>query len=131
MIRLISSFLGVLLAIVVAIVIFAPDRIPAGWGYEPTPVDVQVQSDLGGEILGSLLGKEQKNIVISNQYSAPLYNVTINLLGKNGLIKKQYIQSVLGIGDKIVLGWTKQWQIEAGDQLTVAAAHYKKTDWAL
>ena len=55
--RIISSFIGFLLAITLSIFIFAPDRLPAGYGFQPVPVELNVTNSLAGDLVESLTGK--------------------------------------------------------------------------
>jgi len=131
MLRILSSFIGFMLAIVVSIFIFAPDRIPAGWGFAPVPVEVNISSSLGSELIGSLTGKSDKNVRIQNTYSAPLYNLQVTLFDAELKLKKQFIQPVLPINSILTLGWAEQWDIRPGDKVTISAAAYHSVDWAL
>ncbi len=131
MFKALSSFIGFMLAIIVSIVIFAPDRIPAGWGFEPVPVEVTVGSNLGGELISALTGQSDKNVRIKNIYNQPLYNLHATLYDADMQIKKQIIKQSLGINSILTLGWAEQWDIQTGDQLHVSAAGFKAEVWAL
>jgi len=131
MFRILSSFIGFMLAIVVSIFIFAPDRIPTGWGFSPVPVEVNISSSLGSELIGSLTGKSDKNVRIKNIHSAPLYNLHVTLFDKEMILKKQFIQPILPINNILTLGWAEQWDIKQGDKVNISAAAYRSVDWAL
>ncbi len=129
--RILSSFIGFMLAVVISIVIFAPDRIPAGWGFEDVPVEVNVGTNLGGELISALTGKSDKNVRILNKHNKPLYNLQITLYNADMIVKKQYIKASLGINSVLTLGWAEQWDIQTGDQIEVSAAAFKAVIWAL
>jgi len=131
MFRILSSFIGFMLAVIVSIVIFAPDRIPVGWGFESIPVEVNVGSNLGGELISALTGKSDKNVRIKNTHNEPLFNVQITLYDANMNIKKQYFKQALGINSVLTLGWAEQWDIQVGDQVGVTAAAFQSVIWAL
>ena len=131
MLRFLSSFFGFTLAIVVSIFIFAPDRIPSGWGMQPTPVEINVGSNLGGELVSALTGKSDKNIRIKNSHNDVLYNVIVTLYNDEMQLKKQFIKDVLPINSVLTLGWAQQWNIQKGDQVSVSAAAFQSVNWAL
>jgi len=129
--RILSSFIGFMLAVIVSIIIFAPDRIPAGWGFEAVPVDINVGSNLGGELISALTGKSDKNVRIKNTHNKPLYNVQVTLYDANMNVKKQFLKPALGINSVLTLGWAEQWDIQIGDQVGVTAAAFQAVVWAL
>lgn len=131
MFRILSSFIGFMLAVVVSIIIFAPDRIPAGWGFEDVPVEVNVGSNLGGELISALTGKSDKNVRIKNIHNKPLYNLQVTLYNDNMKVKKQFIKQILGINSVLTLGWAEEWDIQSGDKVSVSAAAYQSVEWAL
>jgi len=131
MFRILSSFIGFFLAVVVSIVIFAPDRIPVGWGIEKVPAEVNVGSNIGGELISALTGKSDKNVRITNTSRKPLYNLQVTLYNADMTVKKQFIKQALGINSTLTLGWAEQWDIQPGDQVGVAAAAYQSVIWAL
>jgi len=131
MFRILSSFIGFMLAIVVSIFIFAPDRIPSGWGIKPTPVEINVGSNLGGELISALTGKSDKSVRIKNTHDGVLYNVDVKLYNADMALKKQHIEATLPINGMLRLGWAQQWNIEEGDQVNVSAAAYQAVNWAL
>ncbi len=131
MLRTLSSFIGFMLAIILSIFIFAPDRIPVGWGYKPVPVEVNVGTNLGGELISALTGKSDKNIHIKNIHTAPLFNVHVILYDSNMTLKKQFIKDRLPINSVLTLGWAEQWDIQNGDQIDISAAAYQSILWAL
>jgi len=129
--RFITSFISFSIAILLAIVIFAPDRIPPGYGYEPVPVELEVVSSITGQIVESVTGKSGKNIVVKNMAEKPIYNVRITLLNGENQIKHQFVKSTLPASEKITLGWAQKWEILSGDQLEIIASMYYKSTWAL
>ena len=131
MFRVLSSFIGFMLAIVLSIFIFAPDRIPAGWGFKTVPVEVNVGTNLSGELMSALTGKSDKNVRIKNVHTAPLFNVQVILYDENMMLKKQYIKDRLPINNVLTLGWAEQWDIQNGDQIKISAAAYQSIMWAL
>lgn len=131
MFRILSSFIGFMLAIILSIFIFAPDRIPAGWGFNAVPIEVNVGTNLGGELMSALTGKSDKNVRIKNIHSAPLFNVQVILYDSKMTLKKQYIADRLPINNVLTLGWAEQWDIQSGDQIKVSAAAYQSVMWAL
>ena len=52
--RLLTSFFGFLLAIGVTIYLVAPERLPAGYGFQPVPVELVVESTLAGELVDTI-----------------------------------------------------------------------------
>ena len=131
MMRILSSFIGFILAIVVTIVIFAPDRIPVGYGFEPVPVELVVENTLAGQLVETMTGKSGKNVVLTNTSTTPLNNLTVSLLDSTNNIKHQHIESKMPASDKLTLGWVNNWTIESGDQLEVKASGFYKVLWAL
>ncbi len=129
--RIISSFIGFLLAIVITIFIFAPDRLPVGYGFEPVPVELTVQKTLAGELVETMTGESAKNLVIKNTSNKIINNLTLTLRDKDGKIKHQYIELRLPINGEVSLGWLQKWSFEPGDELEAAASAYYKVVWAL
>lgn len=131
MTKILTSFIGFFLALVVAIVIFSPERIPNGWGIEPTPVELSVSSDLGSEIFGSLTGKSRINIKLKNQLSKPIYNLEVNLYDIDKKLKHQFIQPQMTAQESLTLGWLQKWNIMETDSVTISAAAYQEVIWSL
>jgi len=129
--RILTSFIGFVLAIVITIFIFAPERLPIGYGFKPVPVELVVENTLTGQIVESVTGKSGKNLVLTNTSGAPINNLTVTLKGENQQIKHQYIAPVLPAAQKVNLGWAKNWSVEAGDELEVKASAYYQVVWAL
>ena len=129
--RTLSSFIGFALAIVVSVFIFAPERIPAGYGFKPVPVELVVENTLAGQLLESVTGQSGVSLVIKNTSDAPLNNVTITLRDAQQNIKNQIITAQMPAADTITLGWSKQWMVEPGDELEIKASTYYKVLWAL
>ena len=129
--RIITSFIGFLLAITLSIFIFAPDRLPAGYGFEPVPVELTIENSLAGELVETLTGKSGKNLVLKNNSSKPIYNFTVTLRNDQKQIKQQYIKSMLPAAEEVTLGWAKKWEIAAGDELEVKASTFYLVEWAL
>ena len=131
MMKILTSFIGFILAILVAIVIFAPERLPVGYGFEPVPVELVVQNTLTGQLVESMTGKSGKNVVLTNTSNAPLNNLTVSLLDSDNSIKHQHIETKMPASGQLTLGWINNWAIEAGDQLEVKSSGYYKVLWAL
>ncbi|MBL7003123.1 MAG: hypothetical protein ISR69_03750 [Gammaproteobacteria bacterium] len=131
MFKILSSFVGFLLAFLVSIAIFAPDRIPAGWGFEAVPVEVNINSDLGSQLFSSITGKSKKNVRIKNISMSPIYNLQVNLLDADKKLKKQFVADKLTASGILTLGWAEEWDVQEGDQVAVKAAAYKEVLWAL
>ena len=129
--RLLTSFLGFVLAIVISIFIFAPERLPAGYGFEPVPVELVVESSIAGQLVESMTGKSGKNLVLKNISAEPINNLMVTLRNENQTIKHQYISPVMPAAQTVTLGWARKWQIDAGDELEVKASAYYKVLWAL
>ncbi len=129
--RILSSFIGFALAIILAIFIFAPDRLPVGYGFEPVPVDLTVENTVVGELVEKMTGANGKNLVIRNTANKVLNNLTLTLRGKDGKIKRQHIVERFPIAGKVTLGWAQDWAFEPGDELEAAASAYYKVVWAL
>jgi hypothetical protein len=129
--RIVSSFIGFVLAITITIFIFAPERLPVGYGFEPVPVELTVQNSLVGELAQKVTGKSSKNLVIKNFSSSPLNNLTVTLRDAGRKIKHQYIAEVLPAANEVTLGWAQNWSIETGDELEVMASAYYRVVWAL
>jgi len=81
--RILTSFIGFVLAIVITIFIFAPERLPIGYGFKPVPVELVVENTLTGQIVESVTGKSGKNLVLTNTSGAPINNLTVTLKGEN------------------------------------------------
>jgi hypothetical protein len=129
--RIVTSFIGFLLAIVIAIFIFAPERLPVGYGFEPVPVELVVENTLAGDLVQAVTGKNGKDLVISNTSQSPINNLTITLRDKDMKIKNQYVSPVMPAANQIRLGWAKEWQFENGDELEISASAYYKVVFAL
>jgi hypothetical protein len=129
--RLISTIVGFLLALAIAILVFAPDRLPAGYGFAPAPVSLKVEDTIAEQIVEALFGEDTKTLVLTNSSDKPLYNVIATLRDKEGRIKKQAIRSVLPAAEQMRLGWVDGWKVEPGDLLEVKTSLYKPVEWAL
>ncbi len=129
--RLLTTLIGFLLALFIAIIVFAPDRLPSGYGFSPAPVALKVEGSIADQIVESLFGEDAKTLVLSNSSEKPLYNVVVTLRGKDGRIRKQSIRSVLPAAEQLRLGWVDGWKMEPGDVLEVKASLYKPVEWAL
>ena len=129
--RILSSFIGFVLAISLTIFIFAPERLPVGYGYEPVPVELVVENSLAGQLVESVTGKSGKDLVITNTSHKPIYNLTVTLRDGNQNIKHQHITSLLPASEQVTLGWAKNWVIASGDELEIKASAYYKVIWAL
>lgn len=129
--RILTSFLGFVLAIVITIFIFAPERIPAGYGFKPVPVELVIENTLAGQLVETMTGKSGTNLILKNTSNAPLNNVTVTLRDGAHNIKHQYVTPVMPAAEKVTLGWARQWVIEPGDELEVKASTYYKVLWAL
>ena len=129
--RILTSFIGFVLAICVTILIFAPERLPVGYGFEPVPVELTVENSLAGQLVESLIGQSGKNLVITNTHTRPIYNLTVTLRDSGGAIRHQHVTAVFPASEEIVLGWARQWAIESGDALEISASSYHKVEWAL
>lgn len=129
--RIISSFIGFVLAIAISIFIFAPDRLPVGYGVQPVPIELVVENSLAGQLVETVTGKSGKNLVLTNTSKEPLHNLTVTLLGENQRIKHQHVATLLPASQQLTLGWANKWEIKAGDQLEVKASAFYKVVWAL
>ena len=129
--RILTSFIGFVLAIAITIFIFAPERLPVGYGFEPVPVELVVENSLTGALVESVTGKSGKNLVLTNTSTTPINNLTVTLRDRDLKIKHQYISPVMPAAKRINLGWTKNWSVEEGDELEVKASAYYKVVWAL
>ena len=129
--RILTSFVGFMLAIALSIFIFAPDRIPAGYGYQPVPIELSVENTLAGDLVEKFTGKNGKNLVLKNTHDRPLYNVMITLRNDSRQIKHQFIKSRMPAAEEIVLGWAEKWDVKSGDELEVKASTYYSVVWAL
>lgn len=129
--RLFTTLAGFLLALFIAILVFAPDRLPAGYGFTPAPLALKVEDTIAEQIVETLFGEDAKTLVLTNQSEKPLYNVVATLRDKDGGIKKQAIKSVLPAAEQLRLGWVEGWKVEPGDILEVKASLHKPVEWAL
>ncbi len=129
--RILTSFIGFTLAIVISIFIFAPERLPAGYGFEPVPVELTVESSLAGDLVETITGKSGKNLVLRNTSGEPINNLIVTLRDGNQNIKHQYVAPVMPAAQVLVLGWARQWEVSPGDELEVKASTFYKVLWAL
>lgn len=129
--RIVTSFVGFVLAIAITIFIFAPERLPAGYGFEPVPVELVVENTLAGQLVETVTGKGGKNLVIKNTSSSPINNLMVTLRDENHQIKHQYIMPVMPAAKEVTLGWAREWMVQSGDELEVKASAYYKVVWAL
>ncbi len=129
--RILTSFTSFLLAIVISIFIFAPERLPAGYGFEPVPVELTVESSLAGQLVETVTGKSGKNLVIKNTSDSMINNLTVTLRDENQNVKHQLVMPVMPVANSVRLGWAKKWIIKSGDELEIKASTYYKVLWAL
>jgi hypothetical protein len=129
--RIISSFIGFALAIAISIFIFAPDRLPVGYGVKPVPIELMVENSLASQLVETVTGKSAKNLVLTNTSNAPIYNLTVTLMDENNKIKHQNVTAVLPAAQEVTLGWAKKWSVQSGDQLEVKASAFYQVTWAL
>ncbi len=129
--RILSSFIGFVLAIVVTIFIFAPEKLPVGYGFKPVPVELLVKNSIAGELVEQFTGKSGKNLVLKNISVTPINNLTVTLRDENNNIKHQYIATIMPAAKEVTLGWVNNWSIESGDELEVMASAYYRVFWAL
>jgi len=129
--RILTSFIGFVLAIVITIFIFAPERLPVGYGFEPVPVELVVKNSLAGELVQKITGNSSKNLVLKNISTTPINNLTVTLRDGEQNIKHQYIAAIMPAANEVTLGWVKNWSIESGDELEVMASAYYRVVWAL
>ena len=129
--RILTSFIGFVLAIVITIFIFAPERLPVGYGFEPVPVELVVKNSLAGELIHKITGNSSKNLVLKNISTSRINNLTVTLRDGEQNIKHQYIAPVMPAANEVTLGWVKNWSIESGDELEVMASAYYRVVWAL
>lgn len=129
--RILTSFIGFVLAIVITIFIFAPERLPVGYGFEPVPVELVVQNSLAGELVQKITGNSGRNLVVKNISTTPINNLTVTLRDGNKKIKHQYIEPLMPAAKEVTLGWVKNWSIESGDELEVMASAYYRVFWVL
>jgi hypothetical protein len=129
--RVLTSFIGFALAIFISVYIFAPERIPPGYGLKPVPVELIVENTLAGQLVESVTGQSGANLVIKNTAGAPLNNVTVTLRDGQQNIKNQFIIEQMPATHTVTLGWANQWVVEAGDELEIMASTYYKVLWAL
>lgn len=129
--RILTSFIGFLLAIVITIFIFAPDRLPVGYGFKPVPVELVVNNSLAGELVQQITGNSGKNLILKNMSTSPINNLTVTLRDADHNIKHQYVKAVMPAANEVTLGWVKNWSIESGDELEVEASAFYKVVWAL
>ena len=129
--RIVSSFIGFALAIAISIFIFAPDRLPVGYGVKPVPVELVVENSLASQLVETVTGKSAKNLVITNTSSDPIYNLTLTLKDEKSHIKHQHVTALLPASQQLSLGWANKWSVQPGDQLEVKASAYYQVVWAL
>lgn len=129
--RILTSFIGFVLAIVITIFIFAPDRLPVGYGFQPVPVELVVQNSIAGELVQKITGNSSKNLVLKNISTTPINNLTVTLRDEERNIKHQYVSPLMPAANEVTLGWVKNWSIESGDELEVMASAYYRVVWAL
>ena len=129
--RILSSFIGFLLAIAVTVYFVAPERLPPGYGFQPAPVELVVESSLAGELVERFTGKSGKNLILKNSSASPIYNLTATLRDESQAIKHQHVETMLPAAATLSLGWAKQWEVNPGDELEVKAATYYKVVWSL
>lgn len=129
--RLLSSFIGFVLAIVITIFIFAPERLPAGYGFKPVPVELEVENTLAGQLVESVTGKSGKSLLLKNSSTSPINNLVVTLRGSDHQIKHQHISRLMPAAEKLRLGWSNNWTIEQGDELEVKASTYYPVLFAL
>lgn len=125
--KLLSTFVAVLAAIVVAVVLFAPERLPPGIGLQPVPVDVTVSKSLVGQVLG----QDRTEVTVTNAADRPLHNVTLALRARDGRDKKTARVPQWPPGESRDLGWMKGWEIQPEDRLEISASGYYAVTWRL
>jgi len=131
--RFISTFLAVSLAIIASVVLFAPERLPPGYGMSEIPVAVNIKEDTAMKMLGAITGNKQqsKSLSISNDSAETLHNLEVRLIDADGSIKNVYqLPSLIGKGS-FRLGWAQDWRIQTGDTVQMRASLYYPKKWAL
>jgi hypothetical protein len=131
MFKFLGTFLAVLAAIVVAVFLFAPERLPPGIGVQPVPLDVTVSDSVVGQVLGQVLGEERMHVTVANNSGKALSNVNVTLRDPTGADKKSIYVSRWAAGESRELGALQGWDIEPGDRLRVTASAYYPVSWNL
>jgi hypothetical protein len=108
-----SVFIAVFLAIAAGRGVFAPDRMPSGIGFYPSPFEAFVRPSVLGQ------GKVAR---IRNTSHRDLSKVRVVLKKSNGQHGKSADFPRLAPNASIELGWLEGWQISDGDRLKVSAA---------
>ncbi len=129
--RILTSFIGFFLAIVVTIFVVAPERLPVGYGFEPIPIELVIESSFAGQLVETVTGNSGKNLILRNSSSGPINNLTVTLLDGKQKVKHQYISHIMPAAEEVTLGWARKWSIQQGDTLEVKASAYYKVVWAL
>ena len=114
------TFGSVLAAIVVAVALFAPERLPSGWGLGPVPLRVDIRDSLVGE---------GKVAMIQNPTGKTLHNVVIVCRSPTRETAKQYLEETWAPGRVLELGWAEGWRWEKGEKLTISASGFYSCKW--
>ena len=119
------------LAIALSVFVFAPERLPAGYGFYPVPVELEMQRSLPGKLIEQLTGNQTRDLVLTNVSERPIHNLVVTLYDKDAMIKKQSVTSSFPAAQQMQLNWADNWIVETGDQLEVKASTYYQVKWAL
>ena len=115
-------FLTVFAAIVVAVYLFAPERLPAGLGLSSIPVKIHFRDSIIGN---------GKVAVITNCSDKALSNICIECEEKSGkkeeIINKDFIKA----SGNIEVGWVQGWAWNVEDSLTISASGYLSKTYTL
>jgi len=117
--RKIAVAFAVPIAVVLALFIFIPERlpVPAGIGIRRCPLDIEARKGLVGMVA-----------VITNRTSRTLRNVKIVFTAADpdeAVPKRQYFQEKWPPGKTIELGWLEGWIWESAEELTVSASGFR------
>ena len=115
-----SIFLAVFLAIALAVLVFAPERLPSGIGVTPTPIEVTQRPSFFGQ--GQVA-------MFRNPTATTLYKVKIVLIDAKGNFVKAGERETWPPGETLQLGWLEGWQIQAGSVVRISAAGHYARSW--
>jgi hypothetical protein len=120
--RSLGVFVAVLAAIVVAVFLFFPDRLPIGVGLKPVPLKASLRP--------ALLGPGQV-AVLSNPTAQTIHNVRI--VCRNDALDQQavFVQEEWKPGQSIEIGWAEGWAFQNGETISASASGFSEQRWTV
>ena len=115
-------FIAVFAAIVVAVFVFLPEKLPSGVGIKAIPVKVSMRESAVGKGLVA---------VISNCSGKTLYNMKIVCKNFEFNQEKIYTEEEFTPEHTIEIGWMEGWKFCKGEVLKISVSGYLAGTWTI